>query len=420
MRPAAGLGLCHSYAQDGPAAADGIRLNLGVSYINGSETKWLQMDVQESKRYEKGILSTGFPLEFQVAKMFQRHGWSTISSRYYVDDVQGIARELDIVAYKVAVLKDVEVCTAVLISCKRSEHDSWALIAQDKKERDPNTQWYPLHAWTNQRVLRYWLNETKWQPDYVGAARQHAFFKGVMYPAHHIFAFQLLNKKSGKAQDSRKIFDTVSSLMKAQGYEIETREKSQDSKRKRIFDFNLLSVADAQMKLCRLEESDSKDVNVSLDDTDREAYIASYIINQQEVVARVNFVTYKALDLTVTWLDEKAEFNVHYFEEKIDEFYANPFASEERAEVFKKDFESRVLHWIRYGLPKGRDKEKLDGLSFWQKAEDEPLRIGLSLWESGNVDVLNEHKEVKRRVADALAHIYRYTGPFLFDEDIPF
>lgn len=108
--------------------------------------------------FEKGVLKTGFPLEFQVGKAFQRHGWSTINSKYYIDDVQGTAREIDVIAYRVSPLADVEICTAIIVSCKKSDDKAWSLIAQDKNERDPNMNWFPLHSWTNQKVLRYVLD----------------------------------------------------------------------------------------------------------------------------------------------------------------------------------------------------------------------------------------------------------------------
>ena len=85
------------------------------------------------EKYRQGVMKTGFPLEFQVGKAFQRHGWSAINSKYYVDDVQGDAREIDVIAYKVMVLNGVEICTVVIASCKKSDEKAWALIAQDCK-----------------------------------------------------------------------------------------------------------------------------------------------------------------------------------------------------------------------------------------------------------------------------------------------
>ena len=412
---------CFSYALNSVNLTIPQRSVRDSRAVPGASGSWAIIVVMKDfEKIEKGLLKTGFPLEFQVGRAFQRHGWSTINSKYYVDDVQGIGREIDVVAYKVAILQDVQVCTAILISCKRSDHDAWAFIAQDKNVKDPNTDWYPLHAWTNQKVLRYFLEETKWKPKYIDEARSHAFFKNVMYPGEDIFAFQLLNKDSGKSHGSSKIFDSVSSLMKAQGYEIDSRERAENLPSERIMNFNLLSVAHSDMLLCKLAESKNGEVDVSISETDGQTYIASYIINQQEAVARVNFVKFNALEPVISWMDEMHEFNVHHFKDRIDEYYQNPFKSEACSAVFKKEFANRVLVWVGAALPKNEKKLTAADFSFWPRSEGEELRIGLGVLDDEFIEALNADQRMRELVRKALAKIYRYTGPFKFEMDIPF
>lgn len=43
---------------------------------------------------------TGFVLENYVTTRFKANGWGVIASKYYIDDVDGRARELDLLAYK--------------------------------------------------------------------------------------------------------------------------------------------------------------------------------------------------------------------------------------------------------------------------------------------------------------------------------
>ena len=184
--------------------------------------------------------------------------------------------------------------------------------------------------------------------------------------------------------------------------------------------FNLLSVVQSDLLLCKLDEDFVGNVEMSIQKTTSEKYIGSYIINQEPVVARINFVRFDALEPLLTSFDEMHDFNVKYFKDQINEYYANPFKSEEAAEVFKEDFERRVMHWIRNALPKGQDKEDFKKLSFWPRSDGEELRIGLHVWEDESVDIANTHQKANEKVRKALADIYRYNGPFTFVADLPF
>jgi len=63
------------------------------------------------------LAKTGFIVEHLVAEEFKKAGWSTIGGRYYADDIDGRARELDLVAYRSTKSKGLEVVTAVLVDC---------------------------------------------------------------------------------------------------------------------------------------------------------------------------------------------------------------------------------------------------------------------------------------------------------------
>ena len=40
------------------------------------------------KRFSENIKKTGFPLEFATTEALRKHGWSVITNKYYIDDVQ--------------------------------------------------------------------------------------------------------------------------------------------------------------------------------------------------------------------------------------------------------------------------------------------------------------------------------------------
>ena len=85
----------------------------------------------------------GLSLEYEISTILKNHGWSTINNRYYVDDRSNVVREIDIVAYKSKSFGETLFYTALLISCKKSEHNNWAFLTKDYDFKDPNIKFYP-------------------------------------------------------------------------------------------------------------------------------------------------------------------------------------------------------------------------------------------------------------------------------------
>lgn len=83
------------------------------------------------EKFEKGILKTGFVLENNIAMSLKKLGWSVISNKYYEDDFEDKIREIDLIAYKVGRAQDFDVFTCLIISCKKSESNTWALLCRD-------------------------------------------------------------------------------------------------------------------------------------------------------------------------------------------------------------------------------------------------------------------------------------------------
>ncbi|MBX9896091.1 MAG: hypothetical protein K2Y09_13110 [Nitrosomonas sp.] len=69
--------------------------------------------------YAKEIHKTGFVLEYKVSDLLRQAGWTVISNKYYEDDFEGSVREIDLLAYKVRKVQQVDVYTTLLISCKK-------------------------------------------------------------------------------------------------------------------------------------------------------------------------------------------------------------------------------------------------------------------------------------------------------------
>jgi hypothetical protein len=81
-----------------------------------------------------GISKSGFVLEHRVSEMLRAEKWSVINNKYYIDDVQESAREIDLIAYKTSRRADFVVFTALVISCKKSDENAWAFLIRDRDE----------------------------------------------------------------------------------------------------------------------------------------------------------------------------------------------------------------------------------------------------------------------------------------------
>ena len=106
-------------------------------------------------RFAIGIKKSGFPLEYQTALELKRAGWTVISSKYYLDDTTQTPREIDLIAYKVSKVHGFQVYTTLIVSCKKAEHDTWALLSRDADRTNPNTDWWPLHLWSNNQAINH-------------------------------------------------------------------------------------------------------------------------------------------------------------------------------------------------------------------------------------------------------------------------
>ena len=219
---------------------------------------------------------------------------------------------------------------------------------------------------------------------------------------------------NGAPQNDRSIFAAVSSLMKAQGYELgalPARKKSPS-----IYQFNLLSIVDAA--LVRLMFNGTKVVCSSLD---AEHYIARYIINKKETFARIRFIQ---ADFFARALQDYGRLhlaNCQWFASECDFFYADAFKNTKKSGVLDGEF-SREVGWFlswRTERHTGTRPDLSDLFVYWH-VERKLLQVSGAFGHRA-IPFLNADQEAKQRVARALKNIYRYEGPFEFeDNEVPF
>ncbi|MBW2630583.1 MAG: hypothetical protein JRC90_02270 [Deltaproteobacteria bacterium] len=366
------------------------------------------------EKFEENIEKTGYVLEFNVSSLLKKHGWSVINNKYYIDDVQPAVREMDIVGYKARIVSGFTLYTVLIISCKKSEKNCWALISKDRDDKDPNIRWYPLHLWANDKGLNYILNLPEFQEEYLELINSKNIFPKIFTPSSHIFAFQEMNKKSGSVQNDKNIFSSVTSLMKAQGYEI-----SSLSKRKRescIYQFNLLSIVDTDLLEIFLNEK-----GPSAHPIDEAKYIGNYIINNQETCVKIHFITYSALDSVLDCYDTLNSCNLNFFKNHHKSFFEDILIDYEKKEVFIKEFIEDILWYINHELRRHDNSHKnLKDLYLGWDKEKKIALIELEI-DQDAIDHLNSDARTKAVVGKSLKKFYRYTGELLFSEvDVPF
>jgi hypothetical protein len=295
-----------------------------------------------SSKYAQEITKTGFELEFRVSEVFRQHGWTVIANKYYIDDHQDTVREIDLIAYRTTKLPDFRVATIVVVSCKKNEKDAWVLLAKDVDRRDPNIDWQPIHTWSNDKVLQHMLGTSEWRIEYPEFVGNRPCGDLHQVPARHIFAFQEMNKVSGKPNNDRNIFESVTSLMKAQAYELTALP--QRNRPRSVYQFNLLAVAETE--LVRLDFSSTGDIAET--EIDEDTYVARYIIAKRQTFARIHIVRFTALFKALNCYNELHEANVAFFESLNKRFYNEAVRSGDKSEVFWKEFIERLSAMIQW------------------------------------------------------------------------
>jgi hypothetical protein len=360
------------------------------------------------------ICKTGFVLENRIAIELKRAGWTVISNKYYEDDFEGSVREIDLLAYKVSKVQHFDVYTTLLISCKKNESNVWALLARDINLKDPNSDWWPLHAWSNDKPLLHELAQAGLSRIYHDEVKALGVNEALSIPDVEVFAFQEMKRSNGAPQNDKNIFSAVTSLMKAQAYELSALP--QRKKAAAVYQFNLLSVIDSD--LIRLKFIGDK---IKAEPINSEHYIARYIIKKRESFSRVRFLKASHFKDALADYSRLHAANCQWFDRRYNLFFDEVVKDWKRTQVLIEEFRSK-LRWSVFWRLERTFKKSYDikGLSLdWRSKED---RLAVILPSDPEVlEFLNGDAEAKIAVAKALKETYRYTGDFYFaEDDIPF
>ena len=365
-------------------------------------------------KYIENIRKTGFDLEFRTSQSLRAQGWSVINNKYYIDDQQPTVREIDLVAYKVRQIRHFLVYTTLIISCKKSDQNLWAMLSKEIDLKDPNIDWRPLHIWSNDNVIDYMITQPDFKDRYFRAVSNDGTTSAMRAPDYHVFAFQEMNIESGKPQNDRPIFESITSLMKAQAYELDALP--QRKKNPTVYQFNLISVVDTQ--LIRMHFAPKGIKAISLDDVD---YVANYIVRKKETFARVHFVHYEFLTNIIQDYNRLHENNCTVFDALCDWYYKDAVQDDNKRRLFLDEFLKYLkwyLHW--WFQNKFNKSQAIEGIELCWKGVPGILSIQIDANEA-EVFALNDDEDIKKKTRFILKKFYKYEGPFEFAVvDVPF
>lgn len=356
-----------------------------------------------------GIAKTGFPFEHHVSALFRRRGWDVRHGTYYIDDVTDDVREIDIIAEKCNDVDGLDIHTVCIISCKKSDQNTWVMLAHERSAEDWLRTRRLRQVTTNDDVLRHMTGSEMWPWDSesIGTALEDANVSILTEPDQSIFAFQEMSKTSGTPQNDRAIFAAVTSLLKAQAYEI----ASHDSEPRRVvYQYNLLSAVDSE--LVRLDFPEDGN-NPSAVKVDRQTYLADYIVGHQPISAPIRFVTRSALEAELAELDALHALNVRHFPSLRESFYPDSLLDWQRRKVFEPRIVSDLLPAIRIAIRREALPESELSLGWNSESSIAVLKLGDGT--TRDVDVLNGSADLRARLEGLLKTHYRYEGPSQFE-----
>ena len=365
----------------------------------------------------EGINKTGFKLEFEISKALRSNNWNVINSKYYLDDVSGIAREMDIVAYKVTKVKHLYVYTALIISCKKNEESAWALLSKKIDVSDPNVEWAPLHLWSNDKVIKHLSGLDNWKNDYIESVEINGSKLLSRVKENQIFAFQEINKKNGVPKNDKNIFNSINSLMKAQSYEINALNSRKEETS--IYQFNLISIMDTE-----LFRVDFTDENITASSVEDEFYISDYIIDKKQTSSKIHFINSKKIENKLKKYSELHEANVKSLDEAHETFFSTIMDDIDSYNLFNDEIENEIFWSCRRSLATGGfgfvDIRKADLMLYWNSIRG-ILVLEVSLIKV-QVECLNNDPDVRKKLSECLNKYLSFSGKAefasIFNEEI--
>lgn len=361
--------------------------------------------------YADNIKSTGFILENDISELLSENKWNVINNKYYIDDVVKVAREIDIIAYKATKVEDIHIYTSLIISCKKNEEKVWALLSKEINKNDPNLDFEPLQNWTNHPIIKFEMD--------IANVEKSVLPEGELYDKlfkldGHVFAFQEMFKKNGKPDNDKNIFNSITSLMKSQSYELASLPNRK--KNRTIYFFYLLSIVDSQLVLLKC----SKD-GVSAEQVESQIYISNYIIDGDSVSSKIKFLTVQGFEGLIESYNELHEYNIDFIKARFDGFYEKVLDNSEKRKILTNELVlkyGRRLTSLVYRNIGVLEDIKITGI--WKYKDNIQVDVDTNNLEF--IEKLNDNEVVKNEITHMIEDVFKIKieEEVKFDFDIPF
>ncbi len=371
---------------------------------------------------KSAIQRSGFPLEYYIGSVLKLHGWQIITNRNYIDDIKGIEREIDILAYKIYADKEenIEYVTSLIISCKKSDKHKWCFLTRDIDKDDCNTNWTPFHYCTSDYRLGY-MSEVHLET-IIDRYKAHDAVKKLYSFDDLVFAYQQLiepaNEKERKQNGNlccvknEDIYNSISTTIKAINNEKESRLKAYDYKDKqRYYTFHAISVFEGDMFNAHFDSSSSIELNKIYDIK----YLNRHIVGKEDDFYIVHFINRDVFDSCLCLYDSIHDENIEVLPRLITSFYEDIFQDGKRAFLLWNEFVDKIKWNVESNLSNGG----MIHISYnYNISEDEPvLEICItSLSTEEEINTLNSNVDLINNTSLCLERIFRYTGKFVFCE----
>lgn len=394
------------------------------------------MDEALKQDIKDAIESSGFSLEHFVDGILRKHDWQTITNRHYIDDVKGVEREIDIIAYKVEKddVEKIEYITSLIISCKKSSASKWCFLTRDANHNDVNTDWTPYHYCTNDKVLSYMTKNHR--EIIIDRYLDHRAIKHLYNFDKRVFAYQVLTENITKVKEKNRtkeerhwviakneaLHDSIITPIKALDMEKRSRiEHHNNRPYNRYYTFHILSIFDGDMIQSHLD----KDGEIDSAEITHINYLNRHIVNKVDDFYIVNFIKKDIFDYRLKLFDYLHQENARTLPKLIKSFYENIFDDKDKLGVFWKLFEDTIKDVVRFTISGLIPQATIKSISITPIKKNDILELALNyhpLIDNEILSTLNKDEYLQRRVKQLLKQYFRYEGDFTFveEDDLPF
>jgi len=366
--------------------------------------------LEKKQNIKESIQKTGFILEYNVNKILANESWKVINNKYYLDDLSGIPREIDLLAYKAVKSNNIRYYTCLLISCKKSEQNDWVFITKENSlinsQEDELTDKY----WSNDPLLKLLLSQDNIISDINSSINGSETLKQLFVPERDLFAFQEISKTNQKVQNDKAIFSSLNSLVKAVTYELlRLPDRRKESS---IYNFHLLSICDTDFFESYLSED-----TIEINDINSILYRNQFIVNKKENHFTVDFIKFEYFENRIKEYNELDNWYKKFYTQLIDDFYSDITTNLQKRIIHFKCYKVSLDNVIKRHIQSDElEYFEIFGLNL-NSDDNGILKLRSIIFSPENIERLNSNEQLNSQIKNWLKKWYRYEGDYLFEHE---